>query len=183
MVGAEEYVHSGRQGAEMTFLEALRKARPLIESGDQRFICFALSSVGAGQYKVRLTNLLGSSYTYREWVENHHPLVHREMERIPNAFRDGRLQWIDYMIAQEERRLDYTAASTKLSKIAMRIDTGAIVGTKSMTELEMFIRWYQCDRPSDDVPFEQASWDDAWDAWQAALESRKPLEDAHGIKP
>ena len=105
----------------MTFLEALREIRPLIESGDQRFICFALQSIGADQYRGRIKTYLDGACSYGGWVQKYHPLVFREMKKI-GAFRDGRLQWIDYMIQQEERRLDYTAASVKVSKIATRID-------------------------------------------------------------
>ena len=105
----------------MTYLEALRKVRPLIESGDQRFICFALRRIGADQYRGRIKTSLDSTCSYGAWVQKYHAAVFREMERIPCAFRQGRLQWIDYMIQQEERRLDYTTPSTKLSKIATYI--------------------------------------------------------------
>lgn len=88
----------------MTFLEALRKARQLIESGRERFVCLALVEIGAPtEYEQRLNAMLDPWATYDDWLQSNHPSTYSQMQKIgPEAFRQGRLQWIDHMISQEE---------------------------------------------------------------------------------
>jgi hypothetical protein len=90
------------RGQEMTFLEALRKIRPLIESGQERYICIALLNTGSNKYIKRIERQLGGEYTYIGWLITFHPRVRWRM--TDDDFRQGRLQWIDYMIAQELKK-------------------------------------------------------------------------------
>lgn len=89
----------------MTFVEALRLARPLIESGKERFICDALSTVvpsayGAAAHRDRIRRYLDGCINYEQWLYIHHYEIYSMM--IHRHFRAGRLQWIDYMIAEGE---------------------------------------------------------------------------------
>lgn len=107
----------------MTFLEALHMARPLIERGQVQYICTAMDTwLTEPELCNRVQDQLAPYSVYEDWVAANHPETCRQMRKVPGAFREGRLQWIDYMIQQEESRLDYTAASVKVSKIATRID-------------------------------------------------------------
>ena len=89
----------------MTFLEALRKARPLIESGRERFVCLALVEIGAPtptEHEQRINAMLYPRATYDDWLQSNHPSTYSQMQKIgPEAFRQGRLQWIDHMISKE----------------------------------------------------------------------------------
>ena len=88
---------------QMTFREALIAARPLIASYKVGFICYALARVtGHKRYCKRIERQLEGCASYGRWL----CLKHYETWRCMDFrdFRDGRLQWIDYMIAQEEAR-------------------------------------------------------------------------------
>lgn len=88
---------------QMTFREALIAARPLIASYAKPFICWALERVsGHARFSDHIMSQLEGCDSYDEWLyENHHETWRRMDFR---DFRNGRLQWIDYMIAQEEAR-------------------------------------------------------------------------------
>ena len=81
---------------------ALRKARPLIEYGDRRHICNALVDVRRGRFRSLIMRRLKGYGTYEVWLASKFPDVFDAMCDIPGAFQQGRLQWIDHMIAQEE---------------------------------------------------------------------------------
>jgi hypothetical protein len=87
----------------MTFLKALEKVRPLIADGSRRYICFALSQAGYSKYRGRIQKQLGPHIIYERWLWHEYPETHSSMDR--EDFRAGRLQWIDYMIAQERKKL------------------------------------------------------------------------------
>lgn len=94
----------------MTFLEALRKARPLIASGKEIFICQALDTIGGGKFKHRIMYQLGIDigndgefYSYGTWLKAHHHTTWLRMTQ--SDIRDGRLQWIDHMIRVERSNL------------------------------------------------------------------------------
>jgi len=84
------------------FSKALRKARPLIESGEARFMCHALGITGGGNFASRISRHLKKCLTYEIWLDKHHREVFLKMTK--NDFRDGRLQWIDHMIKMEESK-------------------------------------------------------------------------------
>lgn len=101
----------------MTFIQALRKARILIESGQEEFICLALwecQSHGqmtqdqCDEYVGRIQGILDRGAktihrgeTYVCWVQRNHPKIAAKMKW--DDFREGRLQWIDHMICEELR--------------------------------------------------------------------------------
>ena len=85
--------------ASRTFKAALKEVRPLIAGGRFRYICEALAYIDNDQFKGRIQALLGEYATYRTWLIHVHGEKYREISR-PDE-RDGRLQWIDHMIAQE----------------------------------------------------------------------------------
>ena len=87
---------------QITFLQALRKARQLIKNKDHTYICNALNVVGGGKYANRVNSQLKGCNTYSEWLSVHHPIIYQVMS--VQDFRQGRLQWIDYMIAQEKAK-------------------------------------------------------------------------------
>lgn len=87
----------------MTFLQALKKVRPLIEGGRYPYICWAFEMLGAAEHRPRITAQLGRYVSYESWMFHHHPEDHERMRTIGRtAFAQGRLAWIDHMIAQEE---------------------------------------------------------------------------------
>ena len=88
---------------QMTFREALIAARPLIASYKIAFICYALTHVtGHKRYCRRIERQLEGCASYGGWPDPKYPETRKRMDF--RDFRNGRLQWIDYMIAQEEAR-------------------------------------------------------------------------------
>lgn len=87
------------------FSLALRQARPLIASNREQFICLALKATGAlRSMRVRVGKQMGGCYVYEHWVLKRHPGAYREMRSIGyEAFKAGRLAWIDDMIRREEK--------------------------------------------------------------------------------
>lgn len=98
----------------MTFVEALRGARVLIANGTQDYICNAIEFQEgihwseAKRYKNRIQAILDIGIapydmgcSYYQWLKRNHPRICRKM--TPDNFRQGRLQWIDYLIAEELR--------------------------------------------------------------------------------
>lgn len=92
----------------MTFVEALRAVRPKIEDGTYLYICTAIYHECPGAYRMqhtqRVMDMLDGAGTYEAWVGKHRPRAFHKMYRTPGAFRQGRLQWIDDMIAKEEAK-------------------------------------------------------------------------------
>lgn len=105
----------------MNFVQALRRARVLIESGKETYICNAITTVGKfdgtmtqnehDAYRARIQGILdfgarewNIGRTYNAWVEVNHPKIYATMTDAD--FRQGRLQWIDHII-HEELRLAY----------------------------------------------------------------------------
>ena len=87
-----------------TFLSALVAARRKIASGQCYYICWALTHVGGAAYCWRIREMLGTCISYESWLLRHHPKTYKRMRKIPGAFREGRLQWIDDMIAKDKRK-------------------------------------------------------------------------------
>ncbi len=88
---------------QMTFREALIAARPLIASYKVAFICYALTHVtGHARFSDHIMSQLEGCDSYGGWLYLKHHETWKRMDF--RDFRDGRLQWIDYMIAQEEAR-------------------------------------------------------------------------------
>ena len=83
------------------FGQALIKARPLIEHYRDDYICFALNRTGGRKFAKYIGELLNPHLSYYSWVYNNHPEIYTQMNATPDAFREGRLQWMDYMIEQE----------------------------------------------------------------------------------
>ena len=91
----------------LAFPEALRRARMLIESGKETYICYALENVhgNAGSTQKRtsvhmglISELLQDRVTYEGWLAAYHYDAYKAMRVTPGAFRQGRLQWIDHML-------------------------------------------------------------------------------------
>jgi len=87
-----------------TFKQALIKIRPLIKSGEASYICVALYMTDNfkfdGRIHRQLVDAMGNSCSsYEQWMYMTHRAVSRKM--TARDYREGRLQWIDHMIAQE----------------------------------------------------------------------------------
>lgn len=85
--------------------EALRRARKLIASGRQQFICHALDSIrfhtevhkverACVELKYEIAAYLGKYYSLEAWLR-HNRFSGRDA-------RADRLAWIDWMLAQDE---------------------------------------------------------------------------------
>lgn len=98
----------------MTFAEALRAVRPMVESGEEVYICWALGAVYRDKggeelrrYQRKIERQLGMCSSYEHWLQDNHPEFYLDLPRTEHgkSWRDcrvGRLQWIDDMIAKEE---------------------------------------------------------------------------------
>lgn len=86
----------------MTFVDALKAARVLIADGSYTYICYALFKVSGGKYAYRIMGQLDGCDTYISWMERFHPSIWNTMAY--DDFRDGRLQWIDHLISEEEKK-------------------------------------------------------------------------------
>lgn len=90
--------------------EILKAARERIKSRRDSLICFALSDCGEGTHSQRerlkgwVRVQLGSFSLYSAWVRAHHFVKWGEMYKHPDAFRAGRLAWLDWMIAECEKK-------------------------------------------------------------------------------
>lgn len=99
-----------------TFKQVLKHVKKaLIENKyPSRFICFNIEyvledtyginreSVIVTRYQEKVQEQLGSvtTNTYEKWMKHFYPSIHAHM--TPDNFREGRIQWIDHMIKQEE---------------------------------------------------------------------------------
>lgn len=94
--------------------EILSKAKTRIEVGSDGFICLALKSVRrhlsrndqkkADQLIYWIARMLDGRRTYGDWLRENHKRVAIGMT-LADA-RDGRLQWLDWMIKECEKQGD-----------------------------------------------------------------------------
>lgn len=107
----------------MTFIEALVKARRLINIGTETYICHALKEIGAHRYVKNIEDQLSPVTSYEGWVCENHPEVFSQMVASPNShryFREGRLQWIDHMIKEaNEKEYDRLSKWDRLAGLIM----------------------------------------------------------------
>lgn len=97
---------------------ALKKARKLIVSYQEVFVCIALEEVGAEKTKVykRLDNLFPDDKTADEWLLQNSidycdfrarlPIPHWYSQQYEEAMRHYRLAWIDWLIPQYKAKGD-----------------------------------------------------------------------------
>lgn len=87
--------------------EALRLARPLIESKENGFVCLALNRVAPGQQRAKnhIRKLLSPNATLEGWLRDQRG-IETSYERDFDLLRITRLAWIDDMIAWHEARGD-----------------------------------------------------------------------------
>lgn len=91
----------------------LKRARELIKSDQKYLICYAIDraeceTVGNGQshyLKEWIQSMLGTNYTYSEWVRRTHPHLFEGLttEQIMKKTKEGRLAWIDWMIQEVQK--------------------------------------------------------------------------------
>lgn len=93
----------------ITFKETLIKVRELIANDKERFICLAITEVlGAYHdlnYRQRIIKQIDFHYTYDDWVDKNFPelqIYKLSRETFNERAKQGRLNWIDYMISQEQ---------------------------------------------------------------------------------
>jgi hypothetical protein len=85
----------------------LRAARGRIASKRNWHICHAIRDThcGSSKQKIRLRkwvmNMMDGSFTYEGWLNRHHTEVYQIMSEA--HYRQGRLQWLDWMIAECEK--------------------------------------------------------------------------------
>lgn len=102
-------VKYGKKGVGMKSSETLRKARVLIESGDEEFLCLAIDDVG-GEKTAVARNLASTfpgcmsleSYmlgAYPDFVDFYAPMSRDEGREWMRLYR---LDWIDWLIPQYE---------------------------------------------------------------------------------
>lgn len=88
--------------------EILRKAREMIASNRQTYICYAIWAVrlrNPSNQKQKLCDwvhvMLRGDATYSGWIYTHYPRKATKMDFV--QYREGRLQWLDWMIAECEK--------------------------------------------------------------------------------
>lgn len=86
--------------------EVLKKVKKQIENQRHIYICNALQDVAAPswqKYSLRrwVQYMLGRHHTYQDWLAASHRKVWRNM--IFENYRQARLQWLDWMIAECEK--------------------------------------------------------------------------------
>lgn len=76
-------------------IASLKIARKRLVSNEEDYICVALAGTPACKYlKEYILKELGGSYTYRSWLRTNlteDPITNEEVKQ-------GRIQWIDWMI-------------------------------------------------------------------------------------
>ena len=92
-------------------IRLMKEARKIVKYKKAKFICFAIM-ISTLDEEVEddknclfeyIGKLLGESHSYTSWVHKNHPEIFKEMKS--DDFRKGRLQWIDWMIEQLEKKL------------------------------------------------------------------------------
>lgn len=90
--------------------DILRAARVRIAEKKNDYLCLAISDIKRGTPAQRhaLVNwiriLLKGYPSYWTWVRNENPQRFKEMLKVRGSFRAGRLAWIDWMIAECEKK-------------------------------------------------------------------------------
>jgi len=93
----------------------LKKAKKLIKSGEENYICDAIRRVPVIstciyqriELRMWVSNLLGRCGTYEDWIRVNHSKLYRKWKR--EDYKQGRLAWLDWMI-------EYWEAKEKKSK-------------------------------------------------------------------
>lgn len=99
----------------MTLLQALRAIRPTVArqarghtSLSSSYLCDQLLRIGAPEHRPHLVEQLSGCFGYPEWVAKFYPETYKRMCSLESAtrrpFQEGRLQWLDHMISQEESK-------------------------------------------------------------------------------
>jgi len=89
--------------------EILKEARRLIVDGQWRWICGAITYCGLGTKRQRwlltawINQMLGLHAYYDEWLRENHRGAWETLRLHNNCFREGRLAWLDWMIAECEK--------------------------------------------------------------------------------
>lgn len=104
--------------------EILKLARKYIEFGSEEYICYAIcravdnkypdiskkefASLCAKESDLRrwVYSMLEGHDTYETWLLDNHPSFHiaiRDFSGMENILREGRLQWLDWMINECEK--------------------------------------------------------------------------------
>lgn len=93
----------------ITFKETLIKVRELIANDKERFICRAITEVlgpdHSLNYRQRIRKQIDFHRTYEDWVDKNFPELQIDKlsrETFNERAKQGRLNWIDYMISQEQ---------------------------------------------------------------------------------
>lgn len=93
------------------FIETMQRVRPLIESGERTYICFAVSAVARPEHvweiRTKIVDQLEPFESLEGWVSVANPRAYIELGGwrgvVGNSeFRELRLKWIDAMIAAGE---------------------------------------------------------------------------------
>lgn len=97
--------------------DILRKARRLIESFKVDHVCVAIGQAAGRRHRERgnrlvawVEKMLGGHLYYSWWLKSEHPDVHKQLwemwqtnGRRGSPWRAGRLNWLDWMIAECEK--------------------------------------------------------------------------------
>ena len=95
----------------------LKKARKLIETGEKIHLCFAIGAAAGKRNRARgnaliswVEKTLGVYDYYSQWLRMEHPQFYTEQYgkwqmngRRGSPWKEGRLQWPDWMIAECEK--------------------------------------------------------------------------------
>jgi hypothetical protein len=94
--------------ADVNDSDILRRARKLIVSGRRIMICHAIAivRVPAARRKALIdwiTGMMDGPSSYTTWLMIHHPRHFARGGGYRGDFREARLQWLDWMIAECEK--------------------------------------------------------------------------------
>lgn len=87
--------------------EAFKIAKKRIAGGQNDFICIALGDISTDAALAAeqvVSERLGNTFTYFDWVSIFHPEVYSKMQ--PDDFKQGRLQWLDSLIEEFSNKQD-----------------------------------------------------------------------------
>lgn len=94
---------------DITFKETLIKVRELIANDKEEFICLAITKILDPDhdlnYRQRIMKQIDFHCTYNDWVDKNFPELQIDKlsrETFNERAKQGRLNWIDYMISQEQ---------------------------------------------------------------------------------
>lgn len=81
-------------------IASLEIARGRIESEEECYICWALEGTPADEHLCYyIIKALGVSCTYSGWLYNNHLSFYKAVQDSDPRFKEGRIQYIDWMIA------------------------------------------------------------------------------------